>query len=196
MHIRRRKDWELPESAATPEAIFLNRRALMVAGAGAILGAAGFGRMGGALAADDALTSLLPAKRNEAYQLGAGRTLTPAKTNESYNNFYEFGTSKYVASAAQALKTRPWTVKIDGLVEKPFEMDFDDLIKKVALEERLYRHRCVEAWSMTIPWTGFTLASLVALAKPMADAKYVQFETGISDGPGWAGSIRGPIPRA
>lgn len=187
MHIRRRRDWELPESAATPEAIFLNRRALIAAGAGVMLGAAGFGRLAAAGAAEDALTSLLPAKRNEAYQLGSGRTLTPAKTNENYNNFYEFGTSKYVASAAQALKTRPWTVKIDGLVEKPLELDFDDLVRKVALEERLYRHRCVEAWSMTIPWTGFTLASLVALAKPKADAKYVQLETGVSDGPGMGG---------
>jgi sulfoxide reductase catalytic subunit YedY len=187
MHIRHRKDWELPESAATPEAVFLKRRTLMMAGAGAILGASGFGRIGSAAAADDVLAGLLPAKRNEAYQLGNGRTLTPAKTNESYNNFYEYGTSKYVASAAQALKTRPWTIKIDGLVEKPLEMDFDDLVKKVSLEERLYRHRCVEAWSMTIPWTGFTLASLVALAKPTAAAKYVQFETGISDGPGMGG---------
>jgi len=189
----RRRGWELPESQATPEAVFLNRRTF-VAGAGVAATAGGIGALafGGALgasrqamAADDVLSGLLPAKRNEAYTLD--RALTPEKTNESYNNFYEFGTSKYVAAAAQDLKTRPWTVKIDGLVAKPFELDLDDLLRKMTLEERLYRHRCVEAWSMTIPWTGFPLASLVALASPTADAKFIQFETGVEDGPGMGG---------
>ncbi len=85
--------------------------------------------------------------------------------------------SKTVLPAANALKTSPWTVKIDGLVEKPFEIGVDDLIKKIGLEERLYRHRCVEAWSMAVPWTGFPLSKLVALAKPSSGAKYVRFET-------------------
>ena len=80
-------------------------------------------------------------------------------------------------SAAQALKLRPWTVKIDGMVEKPQEIGIDDLIRKMPLEERLYRHRCVEAWSMAIPWSGFPLAKLVELAKPLSSAKYVRMET-------------------
>ncbi len=153
------------------------------------IGAIGLGSSlmstGSAIAADDVLTGLLPAKKNDKYVLD--RVLTPEKINESYNNFYEFGTSKSVSSAAKALKSKPWTIKIDGLVAKPLELDFDDLMRKVTLEERLYRHRCVEAWSMTIPWTGFPLAALVALANPTSDAKYIQFETGVEDGPGMGG---------
>ena len=189
----RRRGWEIPEAHATPESVFLNRRTFMasagVAATAGGIGAFGFGSSvmsaASAVAADEVLSGLLPAKKNEKYVLD--RALTPEKTNENYNNFYEFGTSKYVASAAKDLKTRPWTVKIDGLVAKPMELDFDDLIKKVTLEERLYRHRCVEAWSMTIPWTGFPLAALIALANPTSDAKFVQFETGVQDGPGMGG---------
>ncbi|MEQ4597811.1 MAG: protein-methionine-sulfoxide reductase catalytic subunit MsrP, partial [Methylobacteriaceae bacterium] len=112
---------------------------------------------------------------NEAYTLD--RPLTPEKFSAEYNNFYEYGTSKSVLPAANALKTRPWTVAIDGLVEKPMTLGIDDLIRKMPLEERLYRHRCVEAWSMSVPWTGFPLAKLVALAKPTAGAKYIQMQT-------------------
>ena len=105
------------------------------------------------------------------------RPLTDEKLNANYNNFYEFGSSKNIARAAQALKIRPWTIKIDGMVEKPFEIGIDDLIRKVGIEERLYRMRCVEAWSMTIPWSGFPMAKLVELAKPLSSAKYVRMET-------------------
>jgi sulfoxide reductase catalytic subunit YedY len=189
MKIRKRRGWELPDSQATPEGVFLDRRVFM-AGVGAAAAAGGIGTFAvgttmPAVAADDALSSLLPPVKNAKYTLD--RALTPEKTNETYNNFYEFGTSKYVSSSAQDLKTRPWTVKIDGLVAKPMELDFDDLVRKVTLEERLYRHRCVEAWSMTIPWDGFPLAALIALANPTSDAKYVQFETGVQDGPGMGG---------
>ena len=124
----------------------------------------------------DPTKDLYPAKRNEKYGIG-DRPITPEEINGNYNNFYEFGTAKNVAKAAQALKIRPWTVKIDGMVEKPFEIAIDDLIRKMPLEERLYRHRCVEAWSMTIPWTGFPLAKLVELAKPLSSAKYVEMQT-------------------
>ncbi len=103
--------------------------------------------------------------------------MTPEATNENYNNFYEFGTQKDVAGAAQSLETRPWEVAIDGLVEKPITIGIDDLIRKMTLEERLYRHRCVEAWSMTVPWTGFPLAKLVEFAKPLGSAKYLRMET-------------------
>lgn len=101
----------------------------------------------------------------------------PESVTGRYNNFYEFGTQKSVYTAVDGLKPRPWTVKIDGLCNKPQELDVDDLSRKVGLEERLYRHRCVEAWSMTIPWTGFPLAKLVALADPKPEAKFVRFET-------------------
>src|SRR6185437_4382328 len=105
------------------------------------------------------------------------RPITPEKDSTTYNNFYEFGFDKSIWERAQALKLRPWTIKIDGLVEKPFTIDFDDLLKRVGLEERLYRHRCVEGWSMAVPWTGFPMAALVDLARPLGSAKYVRMET-------------------
>ena len=123
----------------------------------------------------DPTADLYPAKRNEKYVLD--RPITDEKINGNYNNFYEFGSAKTIASAAQALKTRPWTVKIDGMVEKPIEIGIDDLIRKMTLEERTYRHRCVEAWSMAIAWTGFPLARLVDFARPLGSAKYLQMET-------------------
>ena len=171
MLIKVRKNWELPESAATPEQVFLNRRAfLATATAGAALG------LGGPAAAqDDPSAKRYPAMQNPKFKLD--RELTAEKVATSYNNFYEFGTSKNVVDGAQRLQVRPWTVKLDGLCSKPQTLGIDDLLNKVQLEERLYRHRCVEAWSMTVPWTGFTLASLVALAEPKPEAKYVRFET-------------------
>ncbi len=173
MLIRRRRGWELPESAATPEAVFLGRRAMIKAiAAGPILAPA----LGSALAAEeDPSAGLYPAKRNPRYTLD--RPLTDEKLATTYNNFYEFGSQKSIASEAQALKIRPWTVKIDGLVEKPLTVDIDELLKKMPLEERLYRHRCVEAWSMAVPWSGFPMAALVDFAKPLGSAKYVQMET-------------------
>jgi methionine sulfoxide reductase catalytic subunit len=171
MLIKRRRGWEIPETHATPESVFLNRRALIGGAAGLAAGSL-LGGHGARAAADE---PLYPAARNPAYTLD--RALTPERFSGDYNNFYEFGTSKSVLPAANALKTQPWILKIDGLVEKPFEIGVDDLIRKVGLEERLYRHRCVEAWSMAVPWTGFPLAKLVALAKPASGAKYIRFET-------------------
>ena len=172
MFIKHRRGWEIPESDAAPEAAFLDRRALLAGGLG-FAGVAAFGA--GAEAAADPTADLYPAKRNGTYKLD--REITAESYSGDYNNYYEFGTSKSVAAASQALKTRPWTVKIDGMVEKPFEIAIDDLIRKMPLEERLYRHRCVEAWSMAVPWTGFPLASLVALAKPTGDARYMVMKT-------------------
>ncbi len=95
-----------------------------------------------------------------------------------YNNFYEFGTDKYSpAKYAQALTTDPWSVSIEGEVEKPGKLNLEDILKKFPLEERVYRLRCVERWSMVIPWIGFPLADLIKLAKPTSKAKYVEFET-------------------
>ena len=173
MLIKRRRGWEMPESEATPESVFLNRRAFLGAGAGLIAGAA-LPQIAAAQGADPTL-DLYPAKQNPAYTLD--RPVTDPELPGNYNNFYEFGTSKDVVGAAKKLQPRPWTIAIDGMVEKPFEIGFDDLIRKVQLEERLYRFRCVEAWSMAVPWTGFTLKSLVELAKPQSGAKYVKFET-------------------
>lgn len=177
MHVIRRRGWELPESAATPEPIYLNRRAVIAAAAGTAAGAL-MPRMAVAQrVADlpDPSAALYPAKRNQKYALD--RPLTDEKVNGAYNNFYEFGTSKNIVAPAQALKIRPWTVKIDGMVETSREVGIDDFLKQMPLEERLYRLRCVEAWSMTIPWTGFPFAELVKFAKPLSSAKYVRMET-------------------
>ncbi|MBV1701111.1 MAG: protein-methionine-sulfoxide reductase catalytic subunit MsrP [Hyphomicrobiales bacterium] len=174
MLIRSRKSWEIPEREATPEAFFLNRRDILRGlGAGAVASLAATQVLAAAEA--DPTASLYPAKRNDAFKLD--RPLTPESTNAHYNNFYEYGTDKTISAAAQQLEPHPWQITIDGLVEKPMKLDVDDLIKAMPLEERLYRHRCVEAWSMTIPWTGFSLAKLIAFAKPKPEAKYIQMET-------------------
>ena len=185
MHVIRRRGWEIPERHATPEHLFLDRRAFL-AGTGMV--ATGLAATGMAIglsptlalaqrAADvpDPTADLYPVKRNEKFVLD--RPITEEKINTNYNNFYEFGTSKQIARNAQALKLRPWTVKIDGMVENAQEIGLDDLIRKMPLEERLYRHRCVEAWGMAIPWSGFPLAKLVELAKPLSSAKYLKMET-------------------
>jgi len=168
----RNRGWELPTSATTPEAVFLSRRQTML-GLAALGGAALAPKW--ASAADDGVKTadLYPAQRNDAYKLD--RPVTPEKTNQTYNNFYEFSTDKRVD--ASALRIRPWTVTLGGLVEKEKTFDIDDLIRTIGVEERLYRHRCVEAWSMAIPWSGFPLRKLVELAKPLSSAKYVRFES-------------------
>ena len=172
MLIKTAKGWEVSENLVTPEHVALNRR-LFLAGAGAI--AASVIGPGALLAAADPSAGLYPVPRNKRYRIR--RPITPERINANYNNFYEFGSHKRIAAKAQALKIRPWEVAIDGEVEKPFKIGIDDLLKKMPLEERLYRHRCVEAWSMTVPWSGFPLKDLVALAKPLSSARYVRMET-------------------
>lgn len=183
MVIKRNRSWELPQSAVTCEATYLARRSLLKAmgfGGGALMAGAALARTGAAAAAtmDDPSAVLYPAKHNDAYTAGDGRTLTDFDKATRYNNFYEFGTDKSIWRDAQEnLKVRPWQVEIAGEVDKPFTLDIDDLLKKMPLEERIYRHRCVEAWSMCVPWTGFQLSHLVELAKPLSSAKFVKMTT-------------------
>jgi sulfoxide reductase catalytic subunit YedY len=173
--IHDRPSWRLPERVATPEAAFLDRRHILkTLGLGALAGVATMA-LPGIRQAHAASADLYPAPRNEAYKLD--RDITPEEINGTYNNFYEFGSHKQISKAAQALVTDPWSITIDGLVEEPKTIAFEDLEKAMPLEERLYRHRCVEAWSMTVPWSGFSLAKLVEMAKPLASAKYLRFET-------------------
>ena len=178
MQIKVKRGWELPESAATPEAVFADRRRLIKGiAAGSILlatGALGSGRARAEAPADPS-AKLYPVKRNEAYKLD--RPITDEKLATSYNNYYEFGSSKDIKDDAQALPLRPWTVTIEGKVEKPITIGIDDLLAKMPLEERLYRHRCVEAWSMAVPWSGFAMKALVELARPLGDAKFVEMQT-------------------
>lgn len=176
MLIKSRRLWEMPERDATPESVFLNRRQLLIGG-GAGLIAAGTSlpaRASVDLPPDVAL-ELYPAKRNEAYTLD--REITPKRYALEYNNFYEFGSHKEISKRAQDLKVKPWAVTIDGMVEQEMTLDAEDLIRRLQVEERLYRHRCVEAWSMAVPWTGFALKDLVAMARPSTGAKYLRMET-------------------
>jgi sulfoxide reductase catalytic subunit YedY len=176
MHVIRRRGWDIPEREATPQHIFLNRRALLGgAGAAALSMSPALAMAQRVSDQPDPSASLYPVKRNEKYVLD--RPVTDEKLNTTYNNFYEFGSTKNISRAAQALKLRPWQIKLDGMVEKEQVIDIDDLLKKVTLEERLYRMRCVEAWSMTVPWSGFQMSQLVEIAKPLSSAKYVRMET-------------------
>ncbi|MDP1670449.1 MAG: protein-methionine-sulfoxide reductase catalytic subunit MsrP, partial [Alphaproteobacteria bacterium] len=142
----------------------------------AIVAGAGVG--GAALAAEpgDPTADLYPANANPAYG-PLDRPVTAEKLTSTYNNFYEFASHKQIWQAAQALPTRPWEVRIDGLVKKPQTLDIDTLIRKMPLEERIYRHRCVERWSMVVPWSGFALAEILKLADPEPEARYVRMET-------------------
>ncbi|MGI9420545.1 MAG: protein-methionine-sulfoxide reductase catalytic subunit MsrP [Geminicoccaceae bacterium] len=186
MPIHDKKDWSIREKDATDEDVYLNRRRILTAMGigGAILAAPlAFRAMEGLLPepkpvappAPDPSAGLYPVERNTAYTLD--RPLTPEEDVLSYNNFYEFGSHKSIASAAQALRIRPWQVRLDGLVEQERTVDIDELLKAMPLEERLYRHRCVEAWSMAVPWSGFALKALLDYARPLGSAKYVVMET-------------------
>ena len=125
----------------------------------------------GKLAALNAVVSALPGAQT-------ADTPTPYKNASTYNNFYEFGTDKSdPAENAHTLKTRPWSVEIEGLVKKPGRFNLEDLLKLSAMEERIYRMRCVEGWSMVIPWVGYSLSELIKKVEPMGSAKYVEFIT-------------------
>ncbi|GFE64917.1 protein-methionine-sulfoxide reductase catalytic subunit MsrP [Litoreibacter roseus] len=143
----------------TPESVYLNRRNFLAGGAGAIAA----GSIAGPAAATQYSTDETPNTWEEITQ---------------YNNFYEFGTDKTdPAKYAGALTTSPWSIEIGGLVDKPGTYDFKDIMSEMTIEERIYRLRCVEAWSMVIPWNGFELADLLNMAGVKEEAKFVSFET-------------------
>jgi sulfoxide reductase catalytic subunit YedY len=181
MLIKVKRGWEIPESQATPELAIKNRRTLLKAlGMGTLIAAGAALPLGRLIAANDPVeadpsASLYPVKRNPKYVVDG--PITDEQYSTNYNNFYEYGADKDIAAAAQQLKLRPWTITIDGMVEKPITVDFEDLLKQMPLEERIYRHRCVEPWSMVVPWTGFPLKSLVDFAKPLSSATYLQMTT-------------------
>jgi methionine sulfoxide reductase catalytic subunit len=163
MHILRRRGWELSGRLVTPEALVMGRRAAL-AGAGSL-----------ALAAPTLAQQDGAPARNPKYE--PGRDITPEKYATTYNNYYEYSEGKNLWEDAQTLKQRPWTISLEGQLKQPRTIGIDDLLKQVQLEERVYRHRCVEAWAMTVPWTGFPLSQLLKIAEPLGSAKYVVFET-------------------
>lgn len=177
------KGWEIPENRVTPESDYINRRKFIKD-----LGLVGAGTLSlfgtSACAQDDRV-----AKQLEPYQTqklehkkNTDFTVKRKQTEEivaaTYNNFYEFTSSKStVWRRVERFKTRPWEIEISGLVEKPMTLDVDDLIKMMPLEERVYRFRCVETWAMVVPWVGFPMKALLEKVQPTSDAKYVQMTT-------------------
>ncbi len=158
---------DLKYSDVTPKDVWLNRRTLLL-GAG---GAAIAGALGGSSSAG-------PIEHVKNSEFSVDDELNSFEDISSYNNFYEFGTGKSdPAKHAHNLTTDPWTVKVDGLVANPGEYSFDDIVSGMTMEERIYRFRCVEAWSMVIPWIGFRLSDLLNRLEPLPSAKYVAFET-------------------
>lgn len=187
MFIKKKKIWQMPENQATPEAVFMNRRQFLKdmgmygVTAGALLtGPNIFGLFEGkgkfSIEVPKTPTSYLyPAKRNGKYILD--RPLTDENIAARYNNFYEFSSNKDVWKYSDSLVVRPWQVEVAGLVEKPRVYDIDTLVKEMPLEERLYRFRCVEAWAMAVPWTGFPMTELLKKVRPLASAKFIKMQT-------------------
>lgn len=193
--------WRIPEREVTPEPVYRNRRAFLkqlgVVGGGALsaamIGCGDSGPSGNAskgggntgqvqvAAADSSVPSAsdasgYPHPRNPDYD--PGWTLTAEEAATSYNNFYEFTTSKTrVKELVGDFVISPWSIQVGGLVEEPLTLHLEDLLSLAPLEERVYRFRCVEAWAMVVPWTGYPLSKLIERCKPKSEAKYVYFET-------------------
>jgi sulfoxide reductase catalytic subunit YedY len=169
---------ELPSSEITPESVYVNRRTFMRAAIAAGAGAA-FAAPGSPFVPDASAQAgnVWPIANAAKSPFSTKETVNSFEDITGYNNFYEFGTDKTDPARYQGkLTVRPWTVKIDGHVAKPGPYQIEDLLK-FPLEERVYRLRCVEAWSMVIPWIGFPLSELLKKVEPTAKAKYVAFET-------------------
>jgi sulfoxide reductase catalytic subunit YedY len=180
------RSWNLPDSAATPEAAFVSRRAVLasLAGGGITLatgaGLAWWARRG---TENEVLNAGLTAG-NELKRFSAPRNPRFAKmdrplTDEAdaarYCNFYEFSSTKEVWRYVEPFQPLPWKLEVTGLVSRPTTFDLDDLLQQFSLEERVYRHRCVEAWAMAVPWTGFPLAALVKHVEPLEEARFLRF---------------------
>lgn len=173
MLIRQTHRHDILPSEITPEAVYRNRRQFL-----AEMGLAGAALLGGT-AARAADTPELAALAVDAHkELAGGETPTAYEDVTHYNNYYEFGTGKDdPARNAGTLQTRPWTIQVEGECDAPGTIDIDDLIAAFPLEERIYRFRCVEAWSMVVPWVGFPLGKMLERFKPTSKARYVQFFT-------------------
>jgi sulfoxide reductase catalytic subunit YedY len=177
--MRRIRPDSMHEREATPEALVLQRRSFLRASAAFSAAALfGCGEDGAARAATPAPLAKLPDVVPAPERFRAADALTRYEDATSYNNFYEFGTGKEdPAERAHSLRVRPWTVVVEGEVEKPGTLDIDALLRAFPLEERIYRLRCVEAWSMVIPWVGIPLGDVLKRFAPTSQAKYVAFET-------------------
>ena len=171
----------IPDREVTPPEVYFNRRTLMRGGAiaaGALATGWLYRRFNGVTVVDTKTAAVAGLVKPTAPGFTATDAQTPYASVTNYNNFYEFTTDKDgVASAAAGFKTAGWTVEVGGLCHQPRTFDLDAIRAISPPEERVYRMRCVEAWSMVVPWSGFPLSKLLALVEPMADATYVAFET-------------------
>ena len=173
-----KKTVDIQSSEITPKGLYLNRRKFLagtaIAGAAALAGV-GLREISSppvVARANDKIDGL------EKSPLSTSEKITPYKDVTNYNNYYEFSSDKYEpAGLAKNFKTRPWTVTLDGLVRKKQVLDVDTIMKMAAPEERIYRHRCVEGWSIVVPWVGFSLSELIRRADPLPKAKFVEFTT-------------------
>ncbi len=181
MHIKIAKPWEIPEQEATPEHIYFNRRAFLKAAgvtafsliAGCSSGQTERTQTKGTVAVrTDSTRDLYPVEKNPKYTLD--RPLTKEEVAAQYNNYYEFTDQKDVYRHIDQFQIRPWTIEVRGMVKKPQVFDIDKLIRQMNLEERLYRHRCVEAWAMAVPWTGFAMADFIKMVEPLSTAQFVR----------------------
>jgi methionine sulfoxide reductase catalytic subunit len=173
-----KKPSDILSSEITSKSLYVNRRQFL-AGA-ALAGAAAVASLGLKELGQPSLVAGANAKIDGLQKSPFSTTEkeTPYKDVTNYNNFYEFSTDKYEpAGLSKNFKTRPWTVTIDGLVKKKQQLDVDTIIKMAAPEERIYRHRCVEGWSIVVPWVGFSLSELIKCAEPLGKAKFVEFTT-------------------
>ena len=173
-----KKAADIRSSEITPKSLYLNRRKFLanaaLAGAAAAMGV-------GVKEVISPSTTAFAGNKIEGLKkspFSTSETVTPYKDVTHYNNYYEFGTEKTdPAEEAKDFRPRPWTVKIDGLVEKKQDLDIDSIIKMAPAEERIYRHRCVEAWSIVVPWIGFSLSELIKRVNPTSKAQYIEFTT-------------------
>lgn len=201
--IRIPRSWEIPESRVTSESAYFNRRRFLKTLVGVGIGAsitpiAGCQKSASetALEASLNLPKIERVKDNPAF-INANRPVTKEELAGQYNNFYEFGGTKKIWLNAQKLPTENWKVEVTGLVKNPRVYDLDDLKQQFPLEERIYRFRCVEAWSMVLPWIGFPMRALIEAVEPTSQAKFVRFtsfyDPNITTGPGFhIGSLPWP----
>ena len=170
-------DWKtvpkIATSEITPESVWLNRRSLIKAAAAG----AGMTAVGETVAQPRALKGLNFTSAEEDTPFKTTENLTPYEAVTTYNNFYEFGTDKsHPARYADAMTTDPWEIKVGGLVNKPGKLHLEDILSGFDLEERIYRFRCVEAWSMVVPWIGFPLQKLLERFEPKAEGKFIELK--------------------
>jgi len=185
---------DIPSSEITPKSLYLNRRKFLAGTA--IAGAAAAAGIGLHELASPSITAAADGNNKidgiQKSPFSTNEAITPYKDVTNYNNYYEFSTDKYgPAGLAKNLKTRPWTVTIDGHVKKKQVLDVDAIIKMASPEERIYRHRCVEGWSIVVPWVGFSLSELIKRADPDPKAQFVKFTTLFDAGqmPGQRGNV-------